>query len=57
MTICNNLLESVLSDILGKSTRITTQLSQRPIKIEELANVELAQDDEVIRIAAEIFNS
>lgn len=52
-----NLLESVLSDVLGKKARITTKLGQRPIKIEELANVELAQDDEVIRIAAEIFNS
>lgn len=52
-----NLLESVLSDVLGKPARVTTKLGQRPLKIEELANVELAQDDEVVRIAAEIFNS
>jgi DNA polymerase-3 subunit gamma/tau len=51
------LLESVLSDVLGKPVRVTTRLGQRPLKIEELANVELAQDDEVVRIAAEIFNS
>ncbi len=51
------LLESVLSDVLGKPARVTTRLGQRPLKIEELANVELAQDDEVVRIAAEIFNS
>ncbi len=52
-----NLLESVLSDVLSKPVRVTTKLGQRPLKIEELANVELAQDDEVVRIAAEIFNS
>lgn len=52
-----NLLESVLTDVLGKPARVTTTLSQRPVRVEELANVELAQDDEVIRIAAEIFNS
>jgi DNA polymerase-3 subunit gamma/tau len=52
-----NLLESVLSDVLGKPAKVTTKLGQRPLKIEELANVELAQDDEVVRIAAEIFNS
>jgi hypothetical protein len=52
-----NLLESVLSDVLGKPARVSTKLGQRPLKIEELANVELAQDDEVVRIAAEIFNS
>lgn len=51
------LLESVLSDVLGKQARVTTKLGQRPLKIEELANVEVAQDDEVVRIAAEIFNS
>lgn len=51
------LLESVLTDVLGKPARVTTKLGQRPLKIEELANVEVAQDDEVVRIAAEIFNS
>lgn len=52
-----NLLESVLSDILGKPARIATRIGKRPVRIEELANVELAQDDEIVRIAAEIFNS
>lgn len=52
-----NLLESVLSDVLGKQARVSTILGKRPVRIEELANVELAQDDEVVRIAAEIFNS
>ena len=51
------LLESVLSEVLGKSARISCVLGQRPIRVEEIANVELAADDEVIKIAAEIFNS
>jgi DNA polymerase-3 subunit gamma/tau len=52
-----SLLESVLSEVLGKSARISCVLGQRPIRVEEIANVELAADDEVIKIAAEIFNS
>lgn len=51
------LLESILADILGKSIRVTTVLSKRPLKVEELANVEVAQDDEIVRLASEIFNS
>lgn len=52
-----SLLESVLADVLGKSVKVATVLGKRPTKVEELANVELAQDDEIIQIAAEIFNS
>lgn len=52
-----NLLESVLSDVLGKTARVSCVLGNRPIRVEELANVEVAADDEIIKIAAEIFNS
>ena len=51
------LLESVLTEVLGKNARISCILGQRPIRVEEIANIELAADDEVIKIAAEIFNS
>lgn len=52
-----DLLESVLADVLGKKVKVGCVLDQRPLKVEELANVELAADDEVIKMAAEIFNS
>ncbi len=52
-----DLLESVLSDVLGKPTKVGCVLEMRPVKVEELANVELAADDDVIRVAAEIFSS
>lgn len=52
-----DLLESVLTDVLGKNIKIATVLESRPVRVEELANVEVAADDEVIKIAAEIFNS
>lgn len=52
-----DLLESVLTDVLSKPTKISTVLESRPVRIEELANIEVAADDEVIRVAAEIFNS
>lgn len=52
-----DLLESVLADVLGKSARVTCTLGKRPIRVEEIANVEIAADDEVIKLAAEIFNS
>lgn len=51
-----DLLESVFSDVLGKSAKITTVLGKRPIVVEEMANVEIAADDEILRAAAEIFN-
>ncbi len=52
-----SLLESVLSDVLEKEVRVSYVLGVKPMRIEEIANVELAADDEVIRVAAEIFNS
>lgn len=52
-----SLVESIFSDILGKSVRVSTVLGQRQVKREELQNVEVAADDEIIRIASEIFNS
>lgn len=52
-----DLLQSILSDILGRSIGISTVLGQKPIRAEEVANVEVAADDEILRIASEIFNS
>lgn len=52
-----DLLEGVFSDVLGKSIRISTVLGSRPVKSADIANIEIAQDDEIIRAAAEIFNS
>lgn len=51
------LLESILADVLGKSVKVTTVIGKRELKASELANVEVAQDDEIVRLAAEIFNS
>lgn len=51
------LLESVLADVLGKSVKVTTVLGKKVIKPEELANVEVAADDEIVALASEIFNS
>lgn len=52
-----SLLESVLAEVLGKEAKIHCVLGARPVRVEEVANVELAADDEIIRAAAEIFNS
>lgn len=52
-----DLLESVISDVLGKPSRVACILGARPTRVEELANIEVAADDDVIRLAAEIFNS
>lgn len=52
-----DLLESVLTDVLGKPSKVSCVLGKRPIRVEEIANVEVAADDEVIKLAAEIFNS
>lgn len=51
-----DLLEGILSDILGRSIHIKTLLGNRPAK-EDIVNVEVAADDEIIRVAAEIFES
>lgn len=52
-----DLLESIFTDILGRPIKIATALGKRPIQAEEVSNVEVAADDEIVRIAAEIFNS
>jgi len=52
-----DLLESIISDILGRSIRISTVLEERRPRKEDVVNIEVAQDDEIIRAAAEIFNS
>lgn len=52
-----DLLESILSDILGRTIKVSTVLGNRPSRTEDIANVEVAADDEIIRAAAEIFNS
>ena len=52
-----DLIEGVFSDILGRSIRISTKLGSRLPKTEDVANIEVAQDDEIIKAAAEIFNS
>ncbi|OGE77686.1 hypothetical protein A3J19_04665 [Candidatus Daviesbacteria bacterium RIFCSPLOWO2_02_FULL_41_8] len=52
-----DLLEGVFSDILGRSIKVTTILGGRPQRREDIANIEIAADDEIIRAAAEIFNS
>lgn len=51
------LMESVVSDVLGKTIKVTCTLGKRPVRVEELANVEIAADDEMVRLASEIFNS
>lgn len=52
-----DLLESIFSDILGRGVKVSTVLGQKPVRREELANVEIAADDEIIKIASEIFSS
>lgn len=52
-----DILESILSDILGRNIKVSTVLGNRPSKREDIANFEVAADDEIIRAAAEIFNS
>lgn len=52
-----DLLESVFSDILGRTIHISTVLGKRAVKNEDIVNIEVAADDEIIRAAAEIFSS
>jgi DNA polymerase-3 subunit gamma/tau len=51
-----DLMESVLAGILERPIRISTVLGARPARIEDIANVEMAADDEIINLASEIFN-
>lgn len=52
-----DILESILSEILGRSIKVSTVLGNRPTRQEDIANIELAADDDIIRAAAEIFSS
>ena len=51
------LVESIISDVLGRSMKVLISLGNRPQRAEDIANIEVAADDEIIRAAAEIFNS
>ncbi|MBI2017655.1 DNA polymerase III subunit gamma/tau [Candidatus Daviesbacteria bacterium] len=51
------ILESILSDILARQIKVATILGTHPAREEDIANIEVAADDEIIRAAAEIFNS
>lgn len=51
-----DLLESVLSSVLGKPAKVSTILGTRQHSIEEISNIELAADDEIITLASDIFN-
>ena len=51
-----DLLEAVISDVLSEPVKIVTVLGSRPQRIEDIANVELAKEDEIITLAADIFN-
>ncbi len=52
-----DLIESIFADVAGKQIKVSTLLGQRPVRVEEIANVEVAADDDVVRLAAEIFSS
>lgn len=52
-----DLLESVISEVLGKAVKIKVVLGKRPVRVEDIANVEVAADDEIVRIAQEIFST
>ncbi len=51
-----DLVESILSDVLGRNIHITTILV-KPQNREGISNIEVAADDEIVRIASEIFAS
>ncbi|MBI4038963.1 DNA polymerase III subunit gamma/tau [Candidatus Daviesbacteria bacterium] len=52
-----DILESILSEILGRQIKISTMLGNRPESKEDVANIEVAADDDIIRAAAEIFST
>lgn len=52
-----DLLESVLTDVLARPTRVSCVVAQKPMTVDDIANVEVAADDEIIKAAAEIFSS
>lgn len=52
-----DLLESIFTDILQRKVIVSTALGKRTVKNNDLANIEVAADDEIVKIAAEIFSS
>lgn len=52
-----SLLEGLFGDVLSRNTRIQVVIGERPEKSTDIANVDLATDDEILRAAADIFNS
>lgn len=50
------LLEALFSDVLSMPTKIQVVIGERPEQ-SDVANIDLATDDEILRAAAEIFNS
>ncbi|TSC63992.1 MAG: DNA polymerase III subunit gamma/tau, partial [Microgenomates group bacterium Gr01-1014_93] len=51
-----DLLESVLAEVLGKVVKVSTVLGTRPQRVEDIANIEIAPEDEIISLASDIFN-
>lgn len=52
-----DILESILSEVLNRRIKVSTILGNRPSRVEDINNIEVAQDDEIIKAAAEIFSS
>ncbi|MBI2020818.1 DNA polymerase III subunit gamma/tau [Candidatus Daviesbacteria bacterium] len=52
-----DMLEGILSEVIGRAIKISTILGTPPQRREDIANIEVAADDEIIKIASEIFNS
>ena len=51
-----DLLEAVISDVLSEPVKIVTVLGSHPQRMEDIANIELVKADEIITLAADIFN-
>lgn len=51
-----DLLESVLSEVLGKPTKVSCVVAATPLKSEDVMSIEVAADDEIVRAASEIFS-
>lgn len=52
-----SLLEALFSDVVARPVKIQVIVGERPDRDTEVANIDLATDDEILRAAAEIFNS
>ncbi len=51
-----DLLESVLSEVLGKPTKVSCVVASAPLRSEDVLSVGIAADDEIIKAASEIFS-